>query len=78
MKGTRIRRRRDEIYRVRLARVANVSNGKAVAEHVADKGVPLMDHDLDTVAAAVLVGMPDKFDIARRNRDHVGVPLPSS
>jgi hypothetical protein len=34
-----------------------------------------MDHDLHAIAAAVLVGMADEFDIARRNRDHAAVPL---
>jgi hypothetical protein len=43
---------------------------------MADKGMPLMDHDLHTVAPAVLVGMAYEFDISRRNRDHaVASPL---
>ena len=74
MKGARICRRRDEIYRAWLAGVADVGDRKAIAEHVTDKGVPLVDHDLHTVAAAILIGMADKFDIARRNRDHAAPP----
>src|SRR5690242_12110472 len=74
MERTRIWRRRDEIYRARLAWVANVGDRKAIAEHVADKGMPLMDHDLHAVAAAVLVGVTDEFNIARRDRDHTAPP----
>jgi hypothetical protein len=78
MEGARIRRRRDEIYRARLTWVAHVGDCEAIAEHVADKGMPFMHHDLHTVAPAILVGMAYVLDIARRNRDHlVTSPLPS-
>jgi hypothetical protein len=50
---------------VRLARVADVGDRKAIAEHVADKGMPLMDHNLHAVATAVLVGVAYEFKIAR-------------
>ncbi len=75
MQCTRIWRRRDEIYGARPARVADVGDCKAIAEHVADKSMPLMDHDLHAVAPAVLVGVADEFNIARRDRDHSAVPL---
>ena len=78
MEGARIGRRRDEIDRARPARVAHVGDRKAVAEHVADKGMAPVHHDLHAVAAAALVGVADELDIARRNRDHVAVPLPSA
>src|SRR5271169_5362769 len=75
MERTRIWRRRDKIYRARPARLADVGDRKAIAEHMADKGMPLMDHDLHAVAAAVLVGMAYEFNIARRHRDHAAPPL---
>jgi hypothetical protein len=75
MEGARIWRRGDEIDRARPARVADIGDRKAVAEHMADIGMPLMDHDLHAIAAAVLVGMAHKFDVARRNREHAVFPL---
>ena len=53
MKGARIGRRGEEIDRARVARVAHIDDGKAVAEHVADIGVALVHHDLHAVAVAV-------------------------
>ena len=73
MKRARIGRRRNEIHRARLPRVAHVGHGEPVAEHVADKGMALVDHDLHAIAAAILVAMPDEFDIARGIGGH-GAP----
>ena len=75
MKGPRIGRRRDEIDRARRARVAHIGDRKAVRKHVPDKGMALVDHDLHAVAAAALVAMPDKFDVARGNRVMARRPL---
>src|SRR5437588_1496166 len=74
VKGARIGRRGDEIDRAGMARVAHIGDRKAVRKHVPDKGVALMDHDLHPVAAAVLVAMPDKLDVARGNRGHGAAP----
>src|SRR5436190_24381600 len=65
MKGARIRRRRDEIDRMRLLWVAHIDDREAVAEHMPDKGMPLVDHDLHAVAAPVQIGIADKIDVAR-------------
>src|SRR5690242_20218171 len=61
MERPRIWRRRDEVYRARPAGIADINYRKAIAEHVADKGMPLMDYDLHAIAAAVLVAMAYKF-----------------
>ena len=44
--------------------VADVQDGHAVAEHVADIGVAVADHDLDAVATAALVGVAEQGDVA--------------
>ena len=74
VKGARIGRRRDKIDRGRPPRVAHIGDGEPVGKHVADKGVALVDHDLDAVASPVLVGMPDKLDVVRGNRCHEAPP----
>ena len=65
MKGARIERRRDEVDGTRMLRVAHVGHGEPVAEHVADKGVTLVHHDLDAIAAPVLVAVADPMYLAR-------------
>ena len=65
VKGARIGRRRREVDRLRMPRIANIGNREAVGKHVPDKGMALMHHDLHAVAAAVQIAMADKFDIAR-------------
>jgi hypothetical protein len=70
MKGARIRRRRNEVDWARLLWVAHIDDREAVAEHVADKGMPLVHHDLHAIAATVQIGVGDKLDVARGFRFH--------
>ncbi len=74
VKGPRVRRRGDEVRGARVLRVADIDNGEAVAEHMADKGMALVDHDLHPIAAAALVAAADEIDVARRDRDHREAP----
>jgi hypothetical protein len=74
MKRTRIGRRRDEVDGLRLPGVADIGDGEAVAEHMADKGMALVHHDLHAVAATSLIGMADEFDVVRGNGVHRTAP----
>ena len=47
----------------RIFRVADVDDGKAAAEDMADIGMAAMDHDLYAVAAAALVAVPEEPDV---------------
>jgi hypothetical protein len=74
MKGARIRWGGDEVHRARVARVADIDDREAVAEHMADKGMALVDHDLHAVAAAALVRVADKLDVTGGVGRHRGSP----
>ncbi len=55
---------RREVHRLRIAGVAHVGDHHATADAGADVGVAAIDHDLDAVASAALVGVPDERDVA--------------
>src|SRR5262249_40292540 len=75
MKGARARRAGDEIEHLRARRVAHVHGRDAVAEAMPDIGVAAMHHDLDAVAAAAEVAMPDELDVAGCNGIHIARSL---
>ena len=56
-------RRRDESDRLGMERIAHVDDGKAVAEHVADKGVTLVQDDLHAVRPSALIATRHETDI---------------
>ena len=60
-----IRRHGHEGSRLWLARIANVDDADTVAEHVTDKGMTLVDHDLHAIGAPALVAQRQKADILR-------------
>ncbi len=59
-------RRGDEGDRFRLQGIAHVDHGKAVAEHVADKGVAFGQDHLNAVRAPALIVAREKADILGR------------
>src|SRR5262249_16722370 len=67
-----------ELDRLRTLGVADVEQGDAVAEGVADVGVAAVDHDLHTVAAPALIGVADELDVPGRDRIHGNGCLPRS
>ena len=59
-----IRRRRDKAHGLGRRGIADIDDGEALGEDVADIGVAAMHHDLDAVAAAVLVAVADEPHVA--------------
>ena len=55
--GARVGRARNEVHRLRRARICDVDDGNPVGEHVPDIGVPFGDHHLHAVRASALVGV---------------------
>src|ERR1051326_1942544 len=74
MEGAGIGRRRDEFYWPRPPWVAHIDDSDPITEHVADKGVALMHHDLDAVATAVEVVAGNEIDVARGFGRHLLLP----
>ena len=70
--GPRVGRTGDELDRPRVRGIADVHDRDSVAEGLADVGVAAMDHDLDAVAPAALVGMADEPDVGRRDGTRAG------
>ena len=65
-----IRRAGEEIHRFGMLGIAHVDNGDAVGETMADIGVAAIDHHLNAVSAAALVGVAHKFDVPAGNGSH--------
>ena len=65
--GAGVGRAGDELDRPRVDGIADVEDRDAVAEGVSDVSVAAVDHDLDAVAAATLVGMADEPDVGGRD-----------
>ena len=65
---------RQEIDRLRIARVAHVGDHDASAHACTNVCVTARDHDLDAVAAAALVGVAEEFDIPGALRDDHDLP----
>src|SRR5713101_5592164 len=70
MNGSRIRRTRYEVDDLRALRIAHVQDRDAVAEGVTDVSVAAMDHDLDAVTPAALIGVAYERDVARGDGVH--------
>jgi hypothetical protein len=70
--GARVGRAGDERGRSWARRIANVHDGDPVAERVTDVSIAAMNHDLDAVAPAALVGMADEPDVAGRHGTRLG------
>src|SRR5580704_15212859 len=68
-----VRRTCDKLDRIRPSRIAHVDHRNTVGKAVADIGKALVDHDLHAIAAAALVGVAKKFDIARGDRIHAKI-----
>jgi hypothetical protein len=48
---------------LRVPRIADVDDAEALREHVSDKGIALVDHELDAIGAAALVGVADQLHV---------------
>ena len=62
----RVRRRREEVERLQLARIARVEHRDAVAEHVADVEMAAVQHDLHAVGPAALIAVRQVPESRRR------------
>jgi hypothetical protein len=60
-----VRRRGHVFDRARILRVANVNHAEALREHVANIGVAVVDHELDPVGTAALIGMANDPHVLR-------------
>ncbi len=60
---------RHEVDRLRIARVAHVGDHDASPHPCTNVCVAAINHHLDAVAAASLVGVADKFNVPRAFRD---------
>ncbi len=57
---------RQEVHRRGVAGITHVDDADAATEDMADEGVTLVDHALDPVGAAGLVGAADELDVFGR------------
>jgi hypothetical protein len=62
---------RHEVDDLRVLRIAQVQDRDAVAKGVTDVGITVMDHDLDAVAPATLIGVAHQRDVAGGDRVHL-------
>ena len=64
MDGPGVVWRRHVLDRLGCARIAHVDHAEALGEHVADKGVALVDHHLHAVLSPALVGVADQLHVS--------------
>ncbi len=61
----RPRRSRDVIHRLRIVWISYVNDAEALGEHMADIGVSIRYHNLNSVRLSALVGLPDQSHVTR-------------
>ncbi|GAC1361224.1 MAG: hypothetical protein PVS3B3_31950 [Ktedonobacteraceae bacterium] len=55
MEGPGVRGGRQEVHWPGVLRISDIHDGDPIAEHVADVGMSLVNHDLDPVPSASLI-----------------------
>ena len=67
VEGPGVRWGRQEVHRSGVLRISDIDDGDSVAEHMADVGMALVDHDLYTIPPAPLIRMTEEIDISPWN-----------